>query len=369
MKFSCDKKTLSEAVFNVSLAVASKSTLIALEGILLSCKGDTLTLTGYNLDLGITKTITVTAQQEGSVVLNARLFSEILRKMPSEDISISTDDKLLTIIKGGGAEFTILGIDTAEYPDMPVIKDEQSFSMPCYLLKNMVNQTLFAVAVSEQTPVHTGSLFDVKDGVLNLVSVDGYRLAMRTEKVNVSQDFSFVVPGKTLSEVCKLLSDEEDDMVQINVSTKHILFEVSGYTIISRLLEGQFLDYQSAIPKQQTTRVKISVREFAASIERASIIITDRIKSPIKSIFAGGEIQIFCTTSMGKVFDSVPAEIQGEDVTIGFNNKYMIDALKATGCDEVYLELNGPLSPIKVVPLDSDQFLFLVLPVRLKSDS
>ncbi len=369
MKFSCDKKNLSEAVFNVSLAVASKSTLIALEGILLVCKDGQLTLTGYNLDLGIIKTIPVSMEQEGSVVLNARLFSEILRKMPSDEISLSTDDKLLTLIKGGGAEFTILGISTAEYPDMPVLKDERNFSMPCFLLKNMINQTLFAVAVTEQTPVHTGSLFDLKDGVLNIVSVDGYRLAMRKEKVNVSEDFSFVVPGKTLSEVCKLLPDEEDQAVKVNVSSKHILFEIAGYTIISRLLEGQFLDYQSAIPKQHTTQVKISVKDFSSSIERASIIITDRIKSPIKSVFEDDSIQISCTTSMGKVFDSVPAQIEGDPVTIGFNNKYMIDALKATGCDEVYLEMGGALSPIKVVPLSSDNFLFLVLPVRLKTES
>ncbi|MDF2568341.1 MAG: polymerase subunit beta, partial [Oscillospiraceae bacterium] len=358
----------SEAVFNVSLAVSAKSTLVALEGILLVCEDNTLTLTGYNLDLGIKKNIEVNTIEQGSIVLNSKLFSEILRKMPADDISISTDEKYLTVIKGGGAEFTILGISTSEYPEIPVLKDGNRFEIPCHVLKNMINQTLFAVAVTEQTPVHTGSLFDIKSGILNLVSVDGYRLALRKEKVNVNDDFSFVVPGKTLSEICKLLHDDQEEPVGVNVSSKHIIFEIDGYMVISRLLDGEFLDYHAAIPRQTETRVKVSAKDFISSIERASIIITDRIKSPIKAIFDNESITVSCTTSMGKVFDQIGAQSNGESVTIGFNNKYMIDALKATECDEVYIDLNGPLSPMKVVPLESDNFLFLVLPVRLKTE-
>ncbi len=368
MKFACNLKTLSEAVNNVSLAVSSRTNLQALEGILLDCDGNSLVLTGYNLELGIIKSIEIENGSSGKIILNAKIFGDILRKMPAEEIVIDTDDKFLTIIRGGDAEFTILGTSAEEYPDIPTIDDENGFTMPQSMLKNMISQTLFAIAQNENTPVHTGSLFELRDGVLNVVSVDGYRLALRTEAIKEDQEFHFVVPGKTLNEVAKLLKEEEDEMVFIKVSRKHIIFEISGYQIISRLLEGEFLDYRSAISGDCKTKIKLSTREFVDSLDRASIIITDRIKSPITAKMENGHITISCMTSLGKVIDNVPAEIEGEDVTIGFNHKYMADALRATGTDEVIIQVNGPFAPMRLVPLSGDQFTFLVLPVRLKTE-
>ena len=365
MKFSCDKKTLSDATFNVSLAVSSKSTLVALEGVLLSCDGNELTLTGYNLDLGITKNIDVKGQENGSIVLNAKLFSDILRKMNSDQITIHVDDKMVTTIVGNGTEFTILGINANEFPEMPTQKDENCFSIPCHLLKNMITQTIFSVALTEQTPIHTGSLFDVKDGVLNIVSVDGYRLAKRSEKIDINDEFSFVVPGNTLREIIKLLPEEEDISVNILYSNRHIIFDIDGYTVTSRLLDGEFLNYRSSISDEHLTRIKINVKNFISSIERASIIITDRIKSPIKCVFEEETAAISCETAMGKFNDSIEVSIDGNGILIGFNNRYLLEALKACECDEVYLDINGPLLPMKIVPLESDSFLFLVLPVRL----
>lgn len=368
MKFACNLKSLSEAVNNVSLAVSSRTNLQALEGILLDCGGASLTLTGYNLELGIIKTIDVSGQTDGKIILNAKIFGDILRKMPAEEITIDTDDKFLTIIKGGGAEFTILGTSAEEYPDIPTIDDENGFTMPQALLKNMISQTLFAIAQNENTPVHTGSLFELKDGFLNVVSVDGYRLALRTEPMNETQEFHFVVPGRTLNEVAKLLSENEEETVLVKVSRKHIIFEISGYQIISRLLEGEFLDYRSAISGECKTKVRLSARDLIDSLERASIIITDRIKSPITAKMEHGNILVSCMTSLGKVVDNVPVQIDGEDVTIGFNHKYMTDALKAAGADEVILQANGPFAPMRIVPLDGNHFTFLVLPVRLKTE-
>ena len=368
MKFTCNLKSLSEAVNNVSLAVSSRTNLQALEGILLDCTGGTLTLTGYNLELGIIKSIEVAQAQDGRIILNAKIYGDILRKMPSDEISIDTDHKFLTIIRGGDAEFTILGTSAEEYPDVPTISDEDGFPMQQNVLRNMISQTLFAVSQNENTPVHTGSLFDLSNGILNVVSVDGYRLALRTEPVKVDQDFHFVVPGRTLNEVIKLLSEEDDKECYIKVSRKHIIFEISGYQIISRLLEGEFLDYRSAIGGESKTKIRISTRAFSASLDRASIIITDRIKRPITARIEEGHITISCMTSLGKVIDTIPAEIEGDDLTIGFNNKYMTDALKATGTDEVMIQANGPFAPMRIVPLSGDHFTFLVLPVRLKTE-
>ncbi len=370
MKFSCDKAILCEVLGNVGLAVSSKSSLLALEGILFQCSGNALTLTGYNLDLGIKKTIEVEGLQSGELILDASRVTNIVNKMPQGRIYFEVDDKLLTVIRCQNVEFTILGLSTEDYPEMPAVSEDQQFSIPIHDFKDLVSQTLFAIAQTEQTPVYTGSLFDIEEGCLTLVSVDGYRMALKKQAVNLLDNRKFVVPGKTLSEIQKLLAklqeDDEDPTIDIRASIKHIIFNICGYNVISRLLEGDFLDYKNAIPKGFHSRIKVSTRDFLDSINRASIIITERAKSPIRCAFEGSVANLYCETSLGKFHDSFLIQPEGEDVTVGFNNKYMADALKASGCDEVVLELNGPLSPIKVLPVEGDDFLFLVLPIRLK---
>lgn len=371
MKFVCEKNVLCEAVNNVIPAVSSKSTLMALEGIFMSCENNTLKITGYNLELGITKEVSVESEKNGSIILNAVLLSSILNKMPNGNVTISSDEKFLTLIECGDVNFTILGLDPTEYPDMPQVGSEKQFDIPHFLLKNMIAQTLFAVSLSDQNPVLTGSLFDINDGVLNVVSLDGYRLALRKEKVNINENFKFIIPGKTLSEILKLLSrliaDGEDDNITVKVTNKHIVFTVRGYTVLSRLLEGEFMDYKNAIPKEDGTEVLVDVKTFLDSINRAGIIINERAKSPVRCTFENDSISLFCETALGKVNDHIKAEIKGEEVKIGFNNKYMADALKACDSDRIKIKLTGPVSPMKLVPVEDDSFLYLVLPVRLRS--
>lgn len=371
MKFSCDKSMLSETINNVSLAVASKSSMVALEGILLKCQNNTLTLTGYNLELGIIKSIPVSCQEEGEIILNASLLANIVNKMPAGTIQFTTDHKLLTVIRCIDAEFTILGLQAEDYPEIPTISNEKEFSLEQETFKEMIGQTLFAVAQTEQTPVYTGTLFDIEPGSLSIVSVDGYRLAMKKEAIQINDTFRFVVPGKTLNEIQKLLAklsseETEENNIHICVSNKHIAFELGGYRVISRLLEGDFLDYKNAIPKECKTKVKVNTKDFIDSINRAAIIINDRVKSPIKCEFSDHLVKLNCETTLGKIQDTFSVELEGDPVKIGFNNKYMFDALKASECDKILIEMNGPLSPMKVLPLEGDNFLFLVLPVRLK---
>ncbi|MGI5894615.1 MAG: DNA polymerase III subunit beta [Candidatus Merdivicinus sp.] len=369
MKFICDKTILCEAVNNVSPAVSAKSTLMALECILLRCRNGQLSVIGYNLELGITKQLTVQSSENGDIILNARLFGEIINRMPNTELTISTDDKLLTIIKGGGVHFTILGMSADEYPEIPVVSEEHSFRLPAETLRSMISQTLYAVSQDTSTPVLTGTLFEKKGENLYLVSVDGCRLALRKEPVDGAEDFRFVVPGKTLSELLKLTARTDgEEAVQVKVGTKHILFECGGYTVISRLLEGEFIDYRAAIPKEYKTRLTISARMFLESINRASIIISEKIKNPVKAVFENGEALISCETAMGKVSDSIPVQLEGEPVRIGFNNKYMTDALKASELDELVIEINTAFSPIKLLPQEGDHFVFLVMPMRLKDD-
>lgn len=368
MKFTCQKSLLSEAVNNVLPAVSSKSSLLSLEGIKLICTGNQLSITGYNLELGITKNIEVFSALDGGIVLTANLLSNIINKMPEGNISFETDEKLLTIIKCEDVEFTILGMSCDEYPEMPIFTSDKEFFIDPAVLRKMISQTLFSVAQNDQNPIHTGSLFDIGDNCLNIVSVDGFRLAMKTEKIECEEKFKFVVPGKTLSEIVRLLArvDVQDEQVKVNISNKHINFLIDGYSFISRLLEGEFLDYRNAIPIDTITTVVIETRDFLDTMNRASIIISEKAKSPIRCLFEEQNVKIFCETAMGKINDEVECTIDGPNVKIGFNNKYMAEALKAAECDKIKIQMNGPISPIKIVPPDSENFLFLVLPVRLK---
>lgn len=367
MNIVCDKQLLTEAVANVSRAVSSKNTLAALEGVLLKAHGDRIDLTGYDLELAISTTIEATVVEEGEIVLTARIFLDMIRRMPSETISIVSDEKMLTQVKGGVTEYTILGIPASEYPELPSISQATQVSIGKETLKNMIDQTLFAIATNDAKPAHMGALFDMKENGLNVVAVDGYRLALRRERVTSEEELYFIVPGKSLQEVSKLIRDDEGD-ISINVSKRHIIFEIGGYRIISRLLEGDFLDYRAAIPEGGNTTIRISTKELISAIDRTSLLISDTIKSPLRMQFNDGTIRISCSTALGKAYDELSCQQEGEDVEIGFNSRYMLEALKAGEGDELRLVLNGPLSPMKLMPLEGDAFVFLVLPVRLKSE-
>lgn len=367
MNIICDKDLLVQSLSNVSRAVSGKSTLPTLEGILIKAHDDKLHLTGYDLDMGISTSIDCKIIDEGDIVISAKLLLDMIRKLPGDEVSISTDEKLLTEIKSGLTEYTILGMNPHDYPELPSVHDANVVSINSGILKSMIDQTLFAIATTDAKPVHTGSMFDLSKDLLTIISVDGYRLAMRKEAIKNEHELRYIVPGKTLSEISKLLSDD-DKTVMMEISRKHIVFRIDDYSVISRLLEGEFLDYASAIPQSSTTTVKIPVRAFMESIERTSLLISDRLKSPLRVKFTQEKIKLSCSTSIGKAYDELDCKITGSEVEMGFNNKYILDALKASDCDELKLEISGPLSPMKVVPLEGDCFLFLVLPVRLKTE-
>lgn len=367
MQIVCDKNTLSQAVSNISRSVCSKSAITALEGILIEAENGKVKFSAYNLEMGMTTSMEAAVKEPGSIVLGAKIFFSMVSRLPAEQVEIKSDENLMTTIISGPSEFSIMGLSPSEFPEMPSITDGKGFNVPKFKLKAMIDQTLFAVAQNDAKPVYTGSLFETKNGELTVVSVDGYRLAMRREKIDSEEELRFIVPGKTLSEVSKLIDDGEED-VSISFSRKHIVFSIDSYHVISRLLDGEFLDYNATIPQGEKTTVIVDTRAFCESIERTSLLINDRLKSPLSVKFEDNMIYLHCVTAMGKASDSLGCEIQGENVTIGFNNRYLLDALKGTGCDKVKLLLSGSLSPMKVVSLEDDSFLFLVLPVRLKSD-
>ena len=368
MKFSCEKALLQAAISTTSRAVSPKSSIPALEGILLEA-GNDLRLTGYNLETGIRTIVPADIREEGTLVLGARLFGEIVRKLPDDIVTFQSENYMVNI-KCGMSEFNILGTDPEEFPELPTVEYQNSLILPQSRLKAMISQTLFAVSDNESRPIHTGSLFEVDSEGLTIVSVDGYRLALRHESIDKkegAETFSFVVPGAALSEVEKICSDV-DEPASVTQGARHVMFKVGDTMLVSRRLEGEFLAYRQAIPRNNTIHVEGDTRALLSSIDRVSLIISDKLKSPLRCVFDSNLLKISTKTAIGDARDECPVSGDGRGLEIGFNNKYLMDALKAAPADKVRLELTTGVSPCVILPTEGEEnFLYMVLPVRLKA--
>ena len=368
MKFSCEKALLQSAISITARAVSPKSSIPALEGILLEA-GDCLRLTGYNLETGIRTEVPAQVESRGSLVLSARLFGEIIRKLPDDIVSFRADGCMVNI-KCGMSEFNIMGIDPEEFPDLPSVDQENAFNIMQKNLKSMIAQTLFAVSDNESRPVHTGSLFEIGENDLTVVSVDGYRLALRRESIERKvggETFSFVVPGSALGEVEKICADCEE-LATVTQGARHIMFQIGQTMLVSRRLEGEFLNYRQSIPRTNSIKVEGDTRELLTTIDRVSLIINENNKSPLRCVFDDGVLRISTRTAIGDAADRCSIAGDGKGLEIGFNNRYLMDALKAAPAQRVRLELQTGVSPCVILPAEGEEnFLYMVLPVRLKA--
>lgn len=367
MKFICSKTELLESLGNVSHAAAVKSSMDTLEGVKFSLRENELEMTGYDLSMGIKKTINVNSGDRGDIVINPRLLLDIIRRMPEDVINISISENYKVNISSGAVTYDIDSKSAEEYPDIPPVDESEFLTIQQNILKSMINQTIFAVSTKDTKPVLTGELFDIENGIFNLVAIDGFRLAVRTEKIDTDKKFNFVVPSRTLSEVSKLL-DDSDDECKITVGNKHVLFEISGYIVITRLLEGEFHNYKSSIPSKFSTEAIVKVREMLDTLDRCSLLISEMQKAPVRLNFSEGKLDVNCFTLLGKVNDSMDIDINGSYFEIGFNNRYLTEALRASDVDKVKFLMNSPLSAIKIVPLQGDSFTFLTLPMMINNN-
>lgn len=368
MKFTCEKYLLQSAVATTSRAAAAKSPNQALEGLLIEANNG-VKITGYDLVKGIYTSFAADVAEAGSVILSAKLFDSIIRSLPEDIVTISSDEKNMVRILCGNADFSIMGTDSENYPELPSVEHQKSISIPQKTMKEIINQILFAVSDNEARPVYTGALFEISEGKLTVVSVDGYRLAMRTEKPEESDmpDCSFIAPGGALQDLEKMCSDS-DETVTIVLGAKHISFSVGSYVLITRRLEGEFLDYKKAIPTEFMHKLKMDRAAFLHAVDRVSLIIDDRIKNPLCCVFGDGRLNMYCVTALGKGEDICPFEGDGGGLEIGFNNRYLQDALKAAPAEKLTVCLNNGSSPCVIVPEDGgDRFLYMILPVRLKA--
>ncbi len=351
MKFSCEKYLLQSACGIASRAAAGKSPIPALEGLLLQAS-DRLTVTGYDLKKGIYTQLEAEVKEQGSVVVGARLFGEMIRRLPDGIVTISTDINNNVNVKCGKSEFNFMGISPEDYPEMPVVDGVNNIALPQKILGSMINQTIFAVADNDMRPIYTGTLFDIEGEELTLVSVDGYRLAKRSEKLESAkmENCSFVVPGSALADIERICGDSEE-LVKISVGAKHISFSIGETVVVSRRLEGEFLNYKKSIPDSFKYTVKVDRGEFMSAIDRVALIVSERN---------------LCVTPIGRAEDVCTCEGSGEGLQIGFNDRYLKDALKAAAKEELNVCLNSASSPCIITAADgSDNFTYMILPVRL----
>ena len=373
MKFNCSAEALSQAAQNVQRAISGKTTIPALEGIYIRAGEDgALELTGYDLEVGIQTRMEAGVQEAGSIVLNAKVLCDILRRLPGEELEMECDSRYLASIASGESRYRINGMGAEEYPELPSITGGVPLPVPHDTLKEMIRQTIFAVAVNPDTkPIHTGVKFEISGGELRLVAIDGFRLAVRREAIAYDgEELNFVVPPKALGEIMKMASDGEEE-VRVAVGRRHIVFDIGRYHMVSRLLDGEFMNYQAAIPAAFKTEAAADTRGLIAAIERISLIITEKIRSPIRCDILPGEgrLEFSCATGVGTARDSVGADIAGEGFEVGFNNRFLLDALRACDTDQVRVHFNGAVQPVVILPPEGDAYLFMVLPVRLKNDA
>ncbi|MBQ7668232.1 MAG: DNA polymerase III subunit beta [Clostridia bacterium] len=365
MKFLVEKDALLIAINAVSKAVAAKTTKPILECFLIDAKDGKLKLTATDLDIGIEYFLDTNIEEEGEIAVDAKMFSEIIRKLPDSMINISLNDQKQLIIECEGSLFKLVTIDSGDFPVLPEINAEQSIVMKQSMLKEMIRKTIFAVGIDENRPVFTGCLIELKDGTLNMVALDGFRLAMQSKVfVGNTNEFKAIIPGRTLNEISKIILDDDSD-ITIGVAKNQGMFEMKNCRAVTRVLEGEFLDYKNVIPKEKELRVTVDRNLFVDSLERAAVMSKEDKQFPIKITVDGKAMVINCVVQSGDVREELLVESMGKNLEIGFNPKYLIEAVRASNDEKLNLDFGSSISPCVIRPTEGNEYTYMVLPVRI----
>ncbi len=368
MRFTCEKSMLVTGLNITGRAVAQKSSLSVIEGIL--CRaGAGLSLTGYNMETAITYQIDAEVADAGECILPAKLFGDIIRRLPEGPVTVVVDDNFKVSIRSGYASFTISAENADDYPELPDVGTGRSIVIPQSALKNLISGTIFAVSENQGRPIHTGVKFEVEHDKISAIAVDGFRLARRTYHTGepTGRTLSYVVPAQGLKEVEKILVDG-DETVAFTMGQKHIMYQIGNATLICRLLEGEFLDWKKVVPTNCPIKLTAHVSDLVSSIERVGLIVSEKYKSPVRCVFGSQVVHLRTNTTIGAAEDQCALAGDGKELEIGFNVRYLADALKAIPSEEVVLELTNGLSPIVLTPADNKyDYSYMVLPVRIKN--
>ena len=374
MKFVCEKEKILKALNSVTKAVAIRTTMPILEGILIQTNDNDIKLTCYDLELGIEYIIKdCNVEEQGATVVNAIMFSEIIRKLPDTEIKIEVNENNLLVIECEGSLYKLATMKPEDFPELPEINIENSIEIEQNTLKDMIRKTIFAISTEENRPIFTGCLFEVKNNKLNVVAVDGFRLAWKSKFLQKqTNDFQAVIPGRTLTEINKILVDSFES-VKIGIAKNQALFEIEDCKIVTRLLDGEFLNYSKVIPDKWDTRIRVNRNIISNCFERISLISSSSIekekKYPVKVSVGVGKVTISCTNQTGDAKEELYVTTEGKDLEVGFNPKYFLDVFRNIDDEEVYIDFGTSISPgiIKSVE-DEGDYKYMILPIKLKNE-
>ena len=368
MKIICSKNSLLKSVSISLKAVPSKTTMPILECILIDATTNQIKFTTNDMELGIETIVEGTIEEKGMIALDAKILYEIIRRLPDNDVTIKTDDKLTAIITCEKAKFTIPGKSGEDFAYLPIIEREECLTISQFTLKEMIRQTIFSIAANETNKLMTGELFEIKDNCLKIVSLDGHRIAIR--RMELKKDYSdrkVVVPGKTLNEISKILSGEIDDLVNIYFSKNHILFEFDQTIVVSRLIEGEYFRIDQMLSSDYETKISINKKEFLDCIDRATLLVREGEKKPIIIEISDNTMELRIDSAMGSMDENIDILKEGKDILIGFNPRFLIDALKVIDDETISIYLVNPKAPCFIRD-DDENYTYLILPVNINQN-
>ena len=368
MKLVCSKANLLNGVQTVSKAVPSKTTMSILECILVDATNGEIKLTANDMELGIETTIEGQIVEKGIIALDAKMFLEIVRKLPDSDITIETDASFKVVITCEKAKFTIIGKSGEDFSYLPAVEKDDSIVMSQFTLKEVVRQTIFSISDNDNNKLMTGELFEIKNNYLKIVSLDGHRIAIRRMKLKKDYaDRKVVVPGKTLNEISKILSGEIDDIVNIYFSKNHILFEFDQTIVVSRLIDGEYFRIDQMLSSDYETKIKINKKEFLDCIDRATLLVREGEKKPIIIEITDNSMELRIDSAMGSMNENIDIDKEGKDILIGFNPRFLIDALKVIDDETISIYLVNPKAPCFIRD-DEENYTYLILPVNINQN-
>lgn len=366
MNIICKKNDLLNNINIVLKAVPNKTTMPILECIIIDAKNDNVTLIANNLELGIKTMLSKETQinDTGSIALNAKVFSDIIRKLSDNDISIVTDENFNVTITCGKAKFQISYKGTEEFPMLPIIKKEKQITISQFILKDIIRQTVFSISDNESNKLMTGELFEVNKNELKVVSLDGNRISIRKIYLKENYDqIKVIVPGKMLNEISKILSGGIDDNINMFFTNKYIMFEYNDTTIVSRLIEGEYFKIEQMLSNDYETKIVLNKKEFLDCIERATLMIKESDKRPIIINITDNLLELRVNSQIGSMNEEIDITKEGKDIMIGFNPRFLIDALKVIDDEEINIYLFNPKAPCFIKNND-ETYIYLILPVN-----
>ncbi|MEY8411953.1 DNA polymerase III subunit beta [Lachnospiraceae bacterium 62-26] len=367
MKIICKKSNLAKGVSIVSKAVPSKTTMPILECILIDATNDIIRLTANDMELGIQTDIEGEILDRGMIAIDAKIFSEIVRKLPDNEVTIETDDNLQVLITCEKAKFNLSGKPGEEFSYLPVIEKDESIEISQFTLKEIIRQTIFSIADTESNKLMTGELFEIRNNVLRVISLDGHRISIRKiELKDEVTDRKLIVPGKTLIEISKILSGEAESMVNISYSNNHIVFEFNNTVVVSRLIEGEYFKVDQMLSSDYDTKVKINKRELLDCIDRATLLVKEGDKKPIIINIGDEVMELRIKSQIGSMNEEIFINKEGKDLLIGFNPKFLIDALRVIEDEEVTLYLMNAKAPCFIKD-NEESYIYLILPVNFNA--